>query len=54
VKKEVLNVCRYCANSFQGPSGSYRCPKCKKKELQYKAQREKVRKSLPYYLKTDI
>jgi ribosomal protein L40E len=54
VKKEVLNVCRYCGSGFQGPSGAYRCPRCKKKELQYKAQREKLRKSLPYYLKTDI
>ncbi|HEX9658239.1 MAG TPA: hypothetical protein VGB89_15145 [Bacteroidota bacterium] len=54
VKKRVSNVCRFCGNTFVGHSGAYRCPDCKKKELRYKAQREKQRRSLPYYLKTDM
>jgi rubrerythrin len=52
VKKIVVNVCRDCGNSFRGHSGSYRCPECRKKEEQYKAQREKMRRALPYYLRT--
>jgi hypothetical protein len=31
-----------------------RCPVCRKKEAQYRQQREKMKRSLPYYLKTDI
>jgi rubrerythrin len=54
MKKITSNVCRYCGNVFRGHSGSYRCPSCKKKEEQYKAQREKMRRALPFYLKTDI
>jgi rubrerythrin len=54
VKKVILNVCRFCGSDFQGQSGAYRCPRCKKKEEQYRAQREKLRRSLPYYLKTDV
>jgi len=54
VKKVVSNVCRDCSNEFRGPSGSYRCPECRKKEAQYKEQRERMRRSLPFYLKTDI
>ncbi|MDH4071306.1 MAG: hypothetical protein OEV30_12895 [Ignavibacteria bacterium] len=52
MKKIVVNVCRDCGNSFRGHSGSYRCPECRKKEEQYKAQREKMRRALPYYLRT--
>jgi len=53
-KKEVLTVCRICGNGFRGQSGSYRCPRCKEQDRKYKAQREKLRRSLPYYLKTDV
>ncbi len=53
-QKLVINVCRTCGNDFKGRSGAYRCPRCRKKEQQYKAQREKLRRSLPYYLKTDM
>ena len=53
-KKEVLSVCRICGNDFRGQSGSYRCPRCKKEDQRYKAQREKLRKRLPFYLKADI
>jgi rubrerythrin len=54
MKKVVMNICRYCGTEFRGHTGSYRCPECRKKEQQYKAQREKMRRSLPYYLKADI
>jgi tRNA(Ile2) C34 agmatinyltransferase TiaS len=53
-KKEVLTVCRICGSGFRGQSGSYRCPRCKEQDRKYKAQREKLRRSLPYYLKTDV
>ena len=48
------NRCRDCGQEFRGPSGSYRCPECRKKEARYKEMRLKMRRSLPYYLKTDI
>ena len=54
MKKTVYNVCRQCGKDFQGTSSLRHCPNCRKKELQYKALREKMRRSLPYYLKTDI
>jgi len=53
-KKMVLNVCRICGKDFQGEPSSYRCARCKKEDERYKAQREKLRRSLPYYLKADI
>ena len=37
-----------------GQAGSYRCPRCKKEDQKYKAQRKKLRRSLPFYLKADI
>lgn len=54
MKKIAVNVCRDCGSQFRGQTGSYRCPDCRKKEIQYKQQREKMRRSLPFYLKTDI
>lgn len=54
MKKIAVNVCRDCGNQFRGQTGSYRCPECRKKEIRYKQQREKMRRSLPFYLKTDI
>lgn len=53
MKKIVNAVCRDCGHEFRGTVGSYRCPSCKKKEARYKAQREKMRRSLPFYLKPD-
>jgi len=53
-KKLVTNICRICGRDFHGQPSSYRCPRCKKEDERYKAQREKLRRSLPYYLKTDI
>jgi rubrerythrin len=54
MKKQVVSVCRDCGQEFRGRSGSSRCPNCRKKEAQYRAQREKMRRSLPFYLKTDV
>ncbi len=53
-KKSIMNVCRTCGKDFHGEPGSLRCPRCKKEDERYKAQREKLRRGLPYYLKTDI
>jgi rubrerythrin len=53
-KKAVQAVCRVCGNDFRGQAGSYRCPRCKEEDQRYKAHREKLKKSLPFYLKTDI
>jgi rubrerythrin len=53
-KKTVTTVCRICSNAFRGQAGSYRCPRCKEDDQRYKAHREKLKKSLPFYLKTDI
>jgi Zn finger protein HypA/HybF involved in hydrogenase expression len=53
-KKTVTNICRICGKDFHGEPSSYRCPNCKKEDERYKAQREKLRRSLPYYLKADI
>lgn len=54
MKKTVSNVCRMCGKDFQGSSSLRHCPNCRKKETRYRAQREKMRRNLPYYLKTDI
>jgi rubrerythrin len=54
MKKIVSTVCRDCGHQFRGRAGSYRCPSCRRKEARYKAQREKMRRGLPFYLKTDI
>ncbi len=54
MKKTVQAVCRICGNSFRGQAGSYRCPRCKKEDQRYKAQRKKLRRNLPFYLKADI
>ena len=54
MKKTVSNICRQCGKDFQGSSSLRYCPTCRKKEARYRAQREKMRRSLPYYLKTDI
>ena len=53
-KKAVQAVCRVCGNDFRGQAGSYRCPRCKEEDQRYKLHREKLKKSLPFYLKTDI
>lgn len=53
MKKISSNVCRDCGREFRGRTGSYRCPECRKKEARYKEAREKWRRSLPFYLKTD-
>jgi rubrerythrin len=53
-KKTVQAVCRVCGNDFRAQAGSYRCPRCKEEDRRYKAHREKLKKSLPFYLKTDI
>jgi tRNA(Ile2) C34 agmatinyltransferase TiaS len=53
MKKVSSNVCRDCGREFRGRTGSYRCPECRKKEARYKEMREKMRRSLPFYLKTD-
>jgi Zn finger protein HypA/HybF involved in hydrogenase expression len=54
IKKQTTNTCRDCGQSFRGHTGAYRCPECRKKQQKYKEMREKMRRSLPYYLKTDI
>ncbi len=54
MKKQTTNTCRDCGQSFRGHTGAYRCPNCRKKQQKYKEMREKMRRSLPYYLKTDI
>lgn len=54
MKKLSVHICRDCGQEFRGRSGSYRCPNCRKKEMRYKEQREKMRRSLPFYLKADI
>lgn len=53
-KKQTTNTCRDCGQTFRGHTGAYRCPECRKKQQKYKEMREKMRRSLPYYLKTDI
>ena len=53
-KKTVQTVCRICGNAFRGQAGSYRCPRCKENDQRYKLHREKLKKSLPFYLKTDM
>ncbi|MCZ6776320.1 MAG: hypothetical protein O7D34_07685 [Ignavibacteria bacterium] len=53
LKKHASNLCRDCGRAFRGQTGSYRCPNCKKKEARYKEQREKMRRRLPFYLKTE-
>jgi len=53
-KKTVQTVCRICGNAFRGQAGSYRCTRCKQEDARYKAHREKLKKSLPFYLKTDM
>ncbi len=53
MKKLVLTICRSCGREFRGRNSSARCPECRKKEAKYKEQREKMRRSLPFYLKPD-
>ena len=53
-KKTVKSVCRVCGNDFRGQAGTYRCARCKEDDQRYKAHREKLKKSLPFYLKTDM
>jgi rubrerythrin len=53
-KKTIRAVCRICNNDFRGQAGSYRCPRCKQEDQRYKAHREKLKKRLPFYLKTDM
>ena len=53
-KKKVQTVCRICGNSYYGQAGSYRCPRCREEDQRYKAHRERLKKNLPFYLKTDI
>jgi Zn finger protein HypA/HybF involved in hydrogenase expression len=53
-RKTIQAVCRICRNDFRGQAGSYRCPRCKQEDQRYKAQREKLKKRLPFYLKTDM
>jgi len=53
-KKTSYTICRQCGRDFPGNPSMRRCPVCRKKESQYRAQREKMKRSLPYYLKTDI
>jgi Zn finger protein HypA/HybF involved in hydrogenase expression len=53
-KKTVQAVCRVSGNDFRGQAGIYRCPRCKQGDQGYKAHREKLKKRLPFYLKTDI
>jgi tRNA(Ile2) C34 agmatinyltransferase TiaS len=54
MKKRSLTICRSCGREFRGRPGAYRCTSCKEKENQYRAQRERMKRSLPYYLKADI
>jgi rubrerythrin len=54
MKKIVYTICRQCGRDFPGNPSMRRCPTCRKKEALYRAQREKMKRSLPYYLKTDI
>ncbi len=51
-KKKITTVCRDCDNEFRGRLGSNRCPRCRKEDEQHKAQREMLKKNLPFYLKT--
>ncbi len=53
MKKRGSTICRDCGNEFRGQVGAYRCPGCKKKEMAYRAKRERQRQQLPFYLKTD-
>jgi rubrerythrin len=53
-KKTALAVCRVCGNDFRAQVGTYRCPRCKEEDQKYKTHREKLKKSLPFYLKTDV
>jgi rubrerythrin len=53
-KKTVQTVCRICGNAFRAQAGSYRCTRCKENDQRYKLHREKLKKSLPFYLKTDM
>lgn len=53
MKKRGSTICRDCGNEFRGQVGAYRCPSCKKKEMAYRAKRERMRQQLPFYLKTD-
>jgi rubrerythrin len=53
-KKTSYTICRQCGRDFPGNPSMRRCPSCRKKEAQYRAQREKMKRNLPYYLKTDI
>jgi rubrerythrin len=52
-KKSIQSVCRVCGNGFRGQAGSYRCPRCKENDERYKLHREKLKKSLSSYLRTD-
>lgn len=53
-KKTVQAACRVCGNDFRGQAGSYRCLRCKENDQRYKLHREKLKKSLPFHLITDI
>ena len=52
-RKTIQAVCRICGNAFRGQAGTYRCPRCKEEDQRHKSHREKLKKSLPFYLKTD-
>jgi len=54
MKKVPYTICRQCGRDFPGNPSMRRCPTCRKKEAQYRAQRERMKRNLPYYLKTDI
>jgi Zn finger protein HypA/HybF involved in hydrogenase expression len=51
-KRKISAVCRVCYNEFRGRLGSNRCPRCRKEDERHKVQREKLKKNLPFYLKT--
>ena len=48
-KKTITTVCRVCYNEFRGRLGSNSCPLCRKEDERRKAQREMLKKNLPFY-----
>jgi Zn finger protein HypA/HybF involved in hydrogenase expression len=54
-QKLRLNICKECGDDFEAGNCSVKlCPTCRKNRVRHIEQRAAHKRSLPYYLKTDM
>lgn len=54
-QKIRINLCARCEEDFEAANAGIRiCPKCRREKKEIYAARERHKRSLPFYLKTDM